>query len=82
MLYLLLCSPVDPKICGYINFGAYHKFTKMNFLSLKFFSDTVANTYCTYAHTSGRFRGWLGGCSPLLKSQEVQKNECIDIRTQ
>ena len=32
---------------------------------------------------SGRFREGLGGLQPLfLKSQEVQKNECIDIRTQ
>ena len=23
-----------------------------------------------------------GGCSPLLKFQEVQMNECIDIKTQ
>ena len=37
----------------------------------------------TYGLLSVADLGGLGGCSPpFLKSQEVQKNECIDIRTQ
>ena len=43
---------------------------------------------CIYTYTvykrSGGFRGGAKGAvaPPFLKSQEVQKNECIDIRTQ